>query len=494
MTLFSRNAEHLTRPLAEKMRPAELEDIIGQHHLLAPEKPLYQLIKSGKIPSLIFWGPPGTGKTTLSRIIAKHCDAEIFEISAVTAGVKEIKEVIKSAEQLRDIGRNTILFIDEIHRFNKAQQDVILPHVERGLITLIGSTTENPSFQVNPALRSRCSIFELQPVSFEELREHLLKLLTKLVPEKEPSDILNDEALDNIVFAGGGDVRRAVNALELCLTLYHSRPQKKPHPLTADETAEVLQQNPVLYDKNGTEHYDHASAFQKSMRGSDPDAAVYYLAKMIAAGEDPRFIARRIMVTAAEDVGNADPQATVLASAVCETVERIGLPEARIPLAQAVIYIANAPKSNAAICAVDSALSAITKKGKSFSVPPHLRDTHYKDAEKYGHGKGYLYSHKDPTCKQQFLPDELTGETFYKPKHQNERRYEYHVSEENLQKVLRFIEENITKQGEGEYELSSPEMAEELNIPQQEVIAAIFTLERRQKIELHRKIFCKKKL
>jgi len=482
MTLFSHSLDS-QKPLAELLRPKKLEEVIGQTHLLGKGKPLHHIITSGKIPSIILWGPPGIGKTTLARVIARSSDSEIFEISAVTAGVKDIKDVIKDAQRLRDVaGTPSILFIDEIHRFNKAQQDVILPHVETGVIKLIGSTTENPSFYVNPALRSRCKSYQLHSIPFEEMKAYLIQVLEKKFSDDKPTSF-SDEILDNVVFSAGGDVRTLLNNLEIVVGYWESNEGN----VSSEALADLLQKSSVLYDKNGNEHYDHASAFQKSLRGSDPDAAIYYLAKMIAAGEEPRFISRRLMITAAEDVGNADPQAFILAKSVAEAIETLGFPEARIPLAQAVLYVANAPKSNSALCAIDSALRDIESNGKSFQVPMHLRDGHYKDAKKYGHGVGYAYSHATPEKEQNFLPDELVGTTYYQPKHQNEQRYETQIEPKFVEKLLQLLEAEFQE----EKEIHSLDVAKKLDVSQTKVVSTLFYLQREGKISLNQKFFIK---
>jgi len=401
-------------PLADRMRPSGWDKLFGQEHLVGIDSSLRSLIDTDSAPSFILWGPPGSGKTTIARVVARLTQSQFHEISAVNAGVADIRKVIVSAQKLwSSQARRSILFIDEIHRFNKAQQDAVLPYVENGTIRLIGSTTENPSFEVIPSLRSRCEIFRLEFLSAENIYSILGQALKD--PEngfgKWEVDV-SEEALGLIVSHANGDARRALNTLESVMTWFSHEGRGKRIEKPVIE--KIIHQTSVLYDKDGTEHYDHASAFQKSLRGSDADAAIYWLAKMIAGGEDPRFIARRLVVTAAEDVGLADPQALLLAHAAAQTVEYLGLPEARIPLAEAVIYVARAPKDNSSIVAIDSALNDIEKKGLSYPVPEHLKDTHYRDAKKYGFGVDYKYPHDHPDHKvdQDYLPKEIRGRKY----------------------------------------------------------------------------------
>ena len=404
-----------TKPLAARMRPTTLDEVVGQKHILAKDKLLYRAISSDKLTSVIFYGPPGTGKTTIAMVIANMTSAVFTQINATTSGKKEMEEVVtKAKEDIGMYGRKTILFVDEIHRFNKSQQDFLLPFVEDNTIVLIGATTENPYFEVNQALLSRSLLFELKPLSSADIKELVLRAVSD--PDKGLGMYeakVSDEAVDYIVSRAGGDARSALNAIELAVT---TTSLNKDGELIIDlEVAkESIQKRLVRYDKDGDNHYDTISAFIKSMRGSDPDAAVYYLARMLNAGEDIKFIARRIMICASEDVGNADPQALVVATNASLAVERIGMPEARIILSQAAIYVACAPKSNSSYLAIDRALKAVEDIPIK-SVPPHLMDSHYSGAKDLSHGIGYKYAHdyENHYVKQQYLPDELCGTTFY---------------------------------------------------------------------------------
>lgn len=388
-------------PLAEVLRPKTLEDFLGQSNVVAPNSPILNLLKTNRLFSLIFWGTPGCGKTTLARLIATKTNANFIEISAVTSGVKEIKEAVESAKEALRVGTKTILFIDEIHRYSKTQQDALLPHLENGTLFLIGSTTENPSFQVIPALLSRVQVIRLNSIDDKSMESIIKKGFAYLAKNYTAMDC-ESGVIDFIVNLARGDARYALNIVENAY--FASDLKDNRRNLTVNIIESICQKRNTRYSQQ--EHYDCASAFQKSLRGSDPDAAIYYLAKMITAGEDPRFIARRLIVCAAEDVGLADPMALNVAVNAYKAVELLGLPEGRIPLAEAVIYVARAKKSNEAICAIDEALSDIGS-GKDFPPPMHLRDAHYKDAQKYGFGIGYIYTHDAPEVYQQFLPDEL---------------------------------------------------------------------------------------
>ena len=401
-------------PLASRLRPTTLDEVVGQQHIIGKDKLLYRAIKADKLSSVIFYGPPGTGKTTLAKVIANTTSAEFTQINATVAGKKDMEEVIAQAKNNQGMyGRKTILFIDEIHRFNKGQQDYLLPFVEDGTIILIGATTENPYFEVNGALLSRSSVFELCPLSQEEVETLILRAVQD---EKKGMGsyhaVIEEDALHFLADLAGGDARSALNAVELGI-LTTPRSEDGMIHITLDVASECIQKRVVRYDKTGDNHYDTISAFIKSMRGSDPDAAVYYLAKMLYAGEDIKFIARRIMICASEDVGNADPMALNVAVSAAQAVERIGMPEAQIILSQAVLYVATAPKSNSACNAVFAAMDNV-KKYKT-TVPVHLQDAHYKGSAKLGHGIGYKYAHDYPNhyVKQQYLPDEIKDAVFY---------------------------------------------------------------------------------
>ncbi len=410
-------------PLASRMRPTRLEEIVGQQHILGKDKLLYRAIRADKLRSVIFYGPPGTGKTTIAKVIAHTTSAEFTQINATVAGKKDMEEVVRQAKDaLGMYGRRTILFVDEIHRFNKSQQDYLLPFVEDGTLILIGATTENPYFEVNGALISRSVIFELKALEKEDIKTLLRRALTDVEKGMGAYDAAADEeALDFLADMAGGDARNALNALELGILTTDRAEDGKIH-ITLDVAAECIQKKVVRYDKEGDNHYDTISAFIKSMRGSDPDAAVFYLAKMLYAGEDIKFIARRIMICASEDVGNADPQALCVAVAAAQAVERVGMPEAQIILSQAVCYVASAPKSNAACNAVFDAMETV--KTTTTTVPVHLQDKHYGGAEKLGHGIGYKYAHDYPEhyVQQQYLPDEIRGSRFYYPTQMGEEK------------------------------------------------------------------------
>ena len=413
-------------PLASRLRPTTLDEVVGQQHIVGKDKLLYRAIKADKLSSIIFYGPPGTGKTTLAKVIANTTSAEFMQINATSAGKKDMEEVVAAAKNNQGMyGKKTILFIDEIHRFNKGQQDYLLPFVEDGTIILIGATTENPYFEVNPALLSRSVIFELKKLSTEDIRTLLLRAVNDT--EKGMGSYhaqMDDDALEFLADMANGDARAALTAIELGI-LTTDRSEDGIIHITLDVASECIQKRVINYDKTGDNHYDTISAFIKSMRGSDPDAAVYYLARMLYAGEDVKFIARRIMILASEDIGNADPQALQVAVAAAQAVERLGMPEARIVLAQAGTYMASAPKSNSAINAIDKAMRVV-QETKTPPVPVHLQDAHYKSAGKLGHGKGYKYAHdyENHYVKQQYLPDGLTGEVFYEP---SENGYEQQI-------------------------------------------------------------------
>lgn len=394
-------------PLAELLRPKTLEEYLGQTQVVGENSAFLNLLKSGRLFSCIFWGPPGCGKTTLARLIATKTSSDFIELSAVSSGVKDIKDCVERAKENLRYQKKTILFIDEIHRYSKTQQDALLPYLENGTFFLIGSTTENPSFQVVPALLSRVQVVMLKPIDDENIRNILAKGFTFLSNKYGAID-MKSEILDFIVKYANGDARLALNLVENAF--FASDFDGKKRTLSMEIIENLAQEKRIGYARQ--EHYDCASAFQKSLRGSDKNGAIYWLAKMIAGGEDPRFIARRLIVCAAEDVGNADSMALVVAMNAYRAVELIGMPEGRIPLAQAVEYVADAPKSNRAIMAVDAALSDIMS-GLDFPPPMHLRDAHYKDAKKYGFGKGYIYTHDNPEAYQQFLPDELKDKKYF---------------------------------------------------------------------------------
>lgn len=427
--------------LATRMRPRSFEEFVGQDHILGPGKLLRRTIEAGKIGSVIFYGPPGSGKTSLARVIASVTQSAFVQLSAVTSGVRDIRSIGEAARQsLRAAPlARTILFVDEVHRFNKSQQDVLLPYVEKGILSLIGTTTQNPFFYINAALVSRSRVFEFRPLSNQEIETLLRRALTD--PERGLGQFkvnITKEAIDHLVASSEGDVRRALNALEVAVV---------STPPGEDGTVEIglgaaedsIQKKAVLYDRDGDAHYDTISAFIKSMRGSDPDAAVYWLAKMLHAGEDPRFIARRIIICAAEDVGNADPQALVLAAAALQAVEFVGMPEAQIPLAQAAIYVATAPKSNSSYTAISKALADVAEE-RTHAVPEHLRDASYPGAKRLGRGEGYRYPHDYPEhiVEQVYLPREAM---YYEPSSEG---YEKEIARriENWKQKLKFAMES----------------------------------------------------
>ncbi|MCM1135096.1 MAG: replication-associated recombination protein A [Clostridium sp.] len=426
-------------PLAARLRPTRLDEVVGQRHIIGRDKLLYRAIKADKLSSLIFYGPPGTGKTTLAKVIANTTRAEFTQINATSAGKKDMEEVVKVAKDTMGMyGKRTILFIDEIHRFNKGQQDYLLPFVEDGTLILIGATTENPYFEVNGALISRSIIFELKPLDREDIKE----LLQRAVYDKEKGmgafdAVIDDEAMEFLADMAGGDARHALNAIELGIMTTDRAGDGKIH-ITLEAAKECVQKRVVRYDKAGDSHYDTISAFIKSMRGSDPDAAVYYLARMLYAGESVTFVARRIMICAAEDVGVADPQALTVAVSASLAAERVGMPEAQIILSEAAVYVACAPKSNSCVGAIGKAIQAVEEKG-NLPIPVHLQDAHYKGAAKLGHGQGYLYAHDYPNhyVEQQYLPYELSGAEFYRP---SGNGYEVKIKEH--MKRLKGMEEN----------------------------------------------------
>ena len=444
MDLFDymrQNTMEKESPLASRMRPTTLDEVVGQKHIIGKDKLLYRAIKADKLGSVIFYGPPGTGKTTLAKVIAHTTSARFEQINATVAGKKDMEEIVKNAKDAIGMyGQKTILFVDEIHRFNKSQQDYLLPFVEDGTITLIGATTENPYFEVNNALLSRSRIFELKPLEKQDIRELVIRAVydTEKGMGTYGADI-TDEAADFLADVANGDARAALNAVELGILTTDKSEDGKIH-ITIDVAAECIQKRVVRYDHDGDNHYDTISAFIKSMRGSDPDAAVYYLAIMLYAGEDVKFIARRIMICASEDVGNADPNALVVAVSAAQAVERIGMPESQIILSQAAAYVATAPKSNAAYVGIQNAMKAVANM-RTMPVPAHLQDKHYKGAEKLGHGLGYKYAHDYPNhyVTQQYLPDGMEGMRFYEP---SENGYEKKIREH-----MEFIKREATFHG-----------------------------------------------
>lgn len=414
-------------PLASRLRPAVLEEVVGQKHIIGEDKLLYRAIKADKLGSVIFYGPPGTGKTTLAKVIANTTSAEFTQLNATVAGKKDMEEIVKAAkDRLGMYGKKTILFVDEIHRFNKGQQDYLLPFVEDGTLILIGATTENPYFEVNGALISRSLIFELKPLEKEDIKTLLKRAVYDQVKGMGAFHAeIDEEALEFLADISGGDARNALNAIELGILTTNRSEDGKIH-ITLEVASECIQKRVVRYDKTGDNHYDTISAFIKSMRGSDPDAAVYYLAKMLYAGEDVKFIARRIMICASEDVGNADPMALTVAVSAAQAVERIGMPESQIILSQAASYVACAPKSNAACNAIFAAMDSV--RSTKTTVPAHLQDAHYKGSASLGRGIGYKYAHDYPNhyVEQQYLPDEIKDAKFYIP---SENGYEKKIRE-----------------------------------------------------------------
>ena len=421
------NTMETEAPLASRLRPKTLDEVVGQQHIIGKDKLLYRAIKADKISSVIFYGPPGTGKTTLAKVIANTTSAEFTQINATAAGKKDMEQVVKEAKNVLGMyGKRTILFVDEIHRFNKGQQDYLLPFVEDGTLILIGATTENPYFEVNGALLSRSVIFELKPLEKQDIKV----LIQRAVYDRERGmgaydAVIDREAEEFLADVAGGDAWAALNAIELGILTTERSSDGKIH-ITLNVAAECIQKRVVRYDKSGDSHYDTISAFIKSMRGSDPDAAVYYLARMLYAGESVTFIARRIMICASEDVGNADPQALQVAVAAAQAVERVGMPESQLILSQAAIYVASAPKSNSCTNAIYEAMESV--KHQKATVPSHLQDSHYKGAAKLGHGLGYEYAHDFPKhfSRQRYLPEELGDTKFYEP---SENGYEKEISD-----------------------------------------------------------------
>lgn len=427
MSLFDLNKEETLQksaPLAQRMRPQTLDEIVGQEHILAPGKLLRRAIESDRLSSIIFWGTPGCGKTTIANVIAKVTSKFYASLNAVTDGVQELRKITAKAEEdLALYGRQTILFIDEIHRFNKGQQDALLPSVEKGLIVLIGATTQNPYFSLNPALLSRSMIFELKALTQAQIITLLKRSCTDELRGLGAYCLsVTDDAFAHLANSAQGDARIALNGLELAVL--SSKPNADGlRVIDLAVVEESIQRPAVVYNNTGDEHYDIISAFIKSMRGSDPDAAIYYLARMLDAGEDPLFIARRIVILTVEDIGMADPQALVVAQSAAQALQFIGMPEGRLLLAQAVIYVATAPKSNSAYLAIDQALADI-RKGEIGSVPEHLKDSHYAGAQKLGHGLDYRYPHDYPGgwVEQQYLPDLVKTKRYYQPKEQDQHK------------------------------------------------------------------------
>lgn len=429
MDLFEYMSEKTKKkesPLAARMRPRSIDEIVGQEHIIGKDKLLYRAIKADKLQSIIFYGPPGTGKTTIAKVIAQMTQSHFVVLNATVASKQDIVQVVEEAKTALTLnGKKTIVFVDEIHRFNKMQQDALLPYTEDGTIILIGATTENPYFEVNKALISRCMVFELRRLSEADI----IKIAKVAVEDEERgmgayNAVITEEALEFLALHAAGDARKALNAIELAVTTTDRSEDGKIY-ITVDVLKECMQKKVLNYDKNGDSHYDIISAFIKSMRGSDPQATIHYLARLIESGEEPEFIARRIVIAASEDVGNADPNALVVATNCMLAVERIGMPEGRIILAQAALYVACAPKSNSCYMAIDQAITDVQNKAIGY-VPAHLRDSHYSGAKQLGHGLGYLYPHDYPGhyVKQQYLPDELIHEKYYVP---SEEGYEKNI-------------------------------------------------------------------
>lgn len=421
MDLFAKSREKNVRqvaPLPARMRPRSLDEFAGQQHFLGPGKLLRRMLQADRLTSLIFYGPPGTGKTTLAQLIAAHTKSHFEEVNAAAVGVKEVRAILDAAkERLGNTGQRTVLFLDEIHRFNRAQQDILLPDVESGQVLLVGATTENPFFSVNSPLVSRSQIFQFSSLSEDDIKNLIRRALTD--PERGFGSLkvqLDDDALSHWATVSDGDARRALSALEVAVLSMATEPgagRETAIHITLDIAEQSVQRKAIVYDNTGDEHYDAASALIKSMRGSDPNAAVYWVARMLEAGEDPRFIARRIAILASEDIGNADPRAIMIASATCDIVERIGMPEAQLTLAQAAIYMACAPKSNASAMAIWTAMKDV-REGRTIPVPRHLRDTHYKGAARLEHGQGYQYAHdhEGGIVQQDYLG---VDKTYYTP-------------------------------------------------------------------------------
>jgi putative ATPase len=420
-------------PLAERVRPTTLSEFIGQEHLLGEEKPIYSMIVSDNLSSFILWGPPGSGKTTIARIIANQTNSEFFNLNAVSSGVKEVRQIIELAKQNKNLNKKTILFIDEIHRFNKSQQDALLNSIESGLIILIGATTENPSFEIIPALRSRTRIFVLNQLEYEDLK----KILHQALKKDEFLSSLKIKSIDQdfLIYLSSGDARILLNIIESAIV---QEIDKKEIIISKEVLENLVQKKNLIYDKSGEEHYNLISAFIKSIRGSDPDGAIYWLARMLEAGEDPIFIARRLLILASEDIGNASPNALVLAEATFSAVEKIGMPEARIILAQCTTYLASSPKSNASYIAIDKAIEDV-RNNAQFPVPIHLRNAPTELMKKLGYGKNYIYPHdyKNHFISQDYLPDEIKHKQFYFPTEQGQ--------EKRLKEFLKSLWKNTKK-------------------------------------------------